>query len=297
MRYCPALARKPKGNDSYDKGKPKPDPFDNPPEELLIAAVPRKTTTHNLVLNKYPVIPNHFILATKANKPQTDLLEEDDLAIAYECLNLWRDATTPNGHQLFSFFNSGEHSGASQVHRHLQFLPVEEMKQQSDGGWCPLLERMTEKAHGDLPLLHDPALPLLHFATRLEPDISAHSLHAKYVMLMKAALSARDQPSAELQYDDNAMIARDGQTTFSYNLAMTSDLMAICPRKDESATIPGNGTESSVAINGTILGGTLMVKSEREQDVLRERPELLDRMLTEIGFALDGSSDAASTKL
>ena len=33
-----------------------------------------------------------------------------------------------NGEELFGFFNSGQYSGASQPHRHIQFLPVESMR-------------------------------------------------------------------------------------------------------------------------------------------------------------------------
>jgi ATP adenylyltransferase len=75
-------------------------------------------------LNKFPVIPDHFILATKEFKEQTQLLEADDLAAAYICLQSYQDA----GEELFCFFNSGEHSGASQRRRHIQFLPVKSMR-------------------------------------------------------------------------------------------------------------------------------------------------------------------------
>jgi len=70
------------------------------------------------------VIPDHFILATKEYKLQTCLLGEVDIAAAYQCLMSFRD----NGEELFGFFNSGDYSGASQPHRHIQFLPVESMK-------------------------------------------------------------------------------------------------------------------------------------------------------------------------
>lgn len=52
------------------------------------------------------------------------MLEEEDLFTAYSCLKAYRD----NGEELFGFFNSGGNSGASQPHRHIQFLPVESMR-------------------------------------------------------------------------------------------------------------------------------------------------------------------------
>ena len=120
VRFSPALANKPKSDRRYDSNKKPVDPFSDPPKALFITDLP----LHNLVLNKFPIIPDHFILATKDFKEQTDLLEEEDLKAAYDCLDSYRK----NGEELFGFFNSGEHSGASQPHRHIQFLPVESMR-------------------------------------------------------------------------------------------------------------------------------------------------------------------------
>jgi ATP adenylyltransferase len=91
-----------------------------------------------LVLNKFPIIAEHFILATKPNKRQTHVLEQEDLEATYACLKAWENS---NQTSLFAFFNSGEHSGASQPHRHLQFLPVENMRE-SDAtrGWDLLID-------------------------------------------------------------------------------------------------------------------------------------------------------------
>lgn len=52
------------------------------------------------------------------------MLEEEDLGAAYACIRSYR----MYGEHLFGFFNSGEHSGASQRRRHIQFLPIDSMK-------------------------------------------------------------------------------------------------------------------------------------------------------------------------
>ena len=88
---------------------------------LLVAQIPVHKPTHSLVLNKYPVIPQHSILATIPYKEQTDLLDIEDLEVTYACLKAWEAdsaGSTPE-RRLFAFFNSGEHSGASQAHRHV----------------------------------------------------------------------------------------------------------------------------------------------------------------------------------
>lgn len=99
--------------------------------------------SHYLVLNKFPVIPDHFILATTAFKEQTDLLEAEDIEAAYKCLKAYWE----NGEELFGFFNSGDHSGASQPHRHIQFLPVESMRDgiENPSGWNVLVGSLLER--------------------------------------------------------------------------------------------------------------------------------------------------------
>lgn len=87
------------------------------------------------------------MIATRDYKQQTHLLEEDDLEVTHACLKAWEaqmDGETTT-RRLFAFFNSGRFSGASQAHRHVQFLPVEEMAEvSSDGGWRPLIDLMGE---------------------------------------------------------------------------------------------------------------------------------------------------------
>lgn len=244
-----------------------------------MAEIPRASPTHNLVLNKYPVIFNHFISATKENKPQTDLLEEDDLYLAYACLQSWKE----NGQPLFAFFNSGEHSGASQPHRHLQFLPVQDMRGNEESDWGLLCNTMNSPIHEKLSLLCNPGLPFVHFATKLQASMTGSEIRAKYLLLMRAALASISTASG-LNALDTVIICENGRTTFSYNLAMTTDLIAILPRKNEASDIPGL-SGSSVAINGTILAGTMMVKAEDEWTAFRNQPGLMAHVLNQITYS------------
>ncbi|EXJ88372.1 hypothetical protein A1O1_05302 [Capronia coronata CBS 617.96] len=289
LRYCPALAKKPKADGAEEKkepARPKFDPFADPPDELLVANIPANKASHILVLNKFPVIHNHFIIATKANKPQTAILEKEDLGITHACLHAWQhdqhDQHGQNSSRLFAFFNSGEHSGASQPHRHLQFLPVEDMASPEAPAWELLLDRMTVRAHPELPLFQDPSLPFLHFSTPLEDGLSLTDLYSKYLLLLNAAMSAVRFPDQPLH--QNLEVEEDGRAVFSYNLAMTTGILAICPRSREAVAMPESGATSSVALNGTLLGGTLMVKDEVEWDVLRHDHALLDGILAGVGY-------------
>ncbi|PLN82885.1 HIT-like protein [Aspergillus taichungensis] len=297
LRYCPALAKKPSGTPKPDHARtgPKPDPFHNPSPELLIAQIPQadNNPAHLLVLNKFPVIPNHFILATKAWKPQTDLLEKDDLEAAYACIKAWGPSDNNNSSnnpasrpRLFAFFNSGDESGASQPHRHLQFLPVEAMSQDSGDDWRPLIDAVAQSPPppSGSPYRRLSQLPFAHFALPLSENPSADELHATYLALYRAALAT----SSHTQTNPPTT----GPAAISYNLAMTESTMMICPRKSESAQIAVDTNSSNeavadagiVALNGTILAGTLMVKAEAEWNELRRNPESLARVLAAIGF-------------
>lgn len=291
LRYCPALANKPSGAPNSDKSttKPKFDPFQDPSPELLIAQIPRENPTHVLVLNKFPVIPNHFILATKEWKLQTDVLEKEDLDATYSCIKAWGEENKTNGtgpKRLFAFFNSGNESGASQPHRHLQFLPVEAMSQGDLGRWQPLIDTVSSQpTSSGSRYLRWAQVPFAHFALPLPPNPSADTLHSIYISLYRAAFAAaQENPGSPPP-------TTSGPAAISYNLAMTDSVMMICPRRSESARIPVDSAASTgiseagvVALNGTILAGTLMVKAEAEWDELRHHPESLKEVLAAIGY-------------
>lgn len=235
---------------------------------MTVAQLP---PSHALVLNKFAIVPEHFILVTKAVKPQTHVLERDDIAAAHACIRAYEE---PGGQGLYVFFNSGEHSGASQPHRHLQLLPVEQMRQgleQADGGpsWGVLAEAVLEpRRRGDLPFTV--------LSEAISPDMGPAELHDKYVGLYKRAaglvLPGEDVPA-------------EGESRFSYNMAMTSKVMVLCPRLAEGAAIRnGDGQEiGHVALNGTVLAGTALVKTQEQYDALRENPRMLFDILKQIG--------------
>ncbi|PVH97847.1 HIT-like protein [Periconia macrospinosa] len=343
LRYCPSLAKKPephkeKKKDNEEPKKEKFDPFDNPSPSLFITDIPSSTTakpSHLLVLNKFPVIQNHFIIATKENKPQTHRLEEDDLEATYACLKAWEqdgedenqeaDSTTQEKNsekRLFAFFNSGNNSGASQPHRHIQFLPVEDMREdkradQKEGPtWDLLVDTILSNgvptSSSLLPslstnkpiittntiegVIHHPALPFLHFAHRFTSSSpSGPQLLQMYNKLYNLALEAMQNVTSNntpttTQSPDILSIQTPQEETdlpISYNLAMTTSGMAILPRRSEGSTLHDeDGSQAGyVQLNGTALGGTLMVKYAKEWDVLRNKSEAkLDGILSAIGI-------------
>ncbi|KAI1354630.1 HIT-like domain-containing protein [Xylaria sp. FL0043] len=265
LRYSPALAQKPKPPKPVEPNARPFNPFENPSPALLVAQLP---PSHRLVLNKFAVVPEHSILATREFKPQTYLLDTGDVDAAYACVRAYRNA----GRELFVFFNSGEHSGASQPHRHLQLLPVDRMKLgledvENGSEWAILAEKVRGKEN---------ALPFAVFTSSVNEEMSAEDRHRSYLSLYKRAVRAAVA---------NVEAVEEGEAQISYNFAMTSTCMALCPRTAESVSIKdANGNEiGNVALNGTVLAGTALVKNEGEWDALRSTASMLPGVLGGIG--------------
>lgn len=232
---------------------------------MLVADLP---PSHRLVLNKFAVVPEHFILVTKEFKPQTHVLEKDDIAATFACIQAYH----AEGQELFAFFNSGPHSGASQPHRHLQLLPVERMRDGLEGvdrggEWSVLADILTAS---------EKAVPFKVFTRRVSSDMSAEERHDAYLELYRRAVK-----SVYL-----GQVPTEGEAKISYNFAMTSSSMALCPRTAEGTAIrnkAGNDV-GVVSLNGTVLAGTALVKNQAEWDALREDPDMLLDILKGIGL-------------
>jgi ATP adenylyltransferase len=219
------------------------------------------------VLNKFPVIPDHFILATKEFKKQTDLLEEEDLAAAYDCLKAYKE----EGEELFAFFNSGEHSGASQPHRHIQFLPVESMRSGIEPGskWDVLPDSLVRSPQPDLPFSY--------FAATIPSDPTGKQLREIYLDLYEKACQV-----------SGVHVTKPGtaDSLISYNLGLTDKAIVLCPRTSEGTKIEGSQGEliGPISLNGTVLGGTFLVKTEIEWNALKSDESRLMGILKSIGI-------------
>jgi ATP adenylyltransferase len=257
--------------------------------------------THVIVLNRFPIIANHFILATMPFKPQDAPLDADDLAATHASIRAWEEQSgvadeaaeeggPPRKPRLIAFFNMGPLSGASQPHRHVQFLPEEDvragMPADDDGAsppWRPLIDMLAgaeTTATGAAAGHEAVAPPFVHFREALPRDASPAALHGAYARLLartRAAWERRAGPSLG-----------EPASRFSCNWAMVRDAVAMCPRTGEGASAldePGarDGVGGVVAANGAVLVGALVVKRRPEWDVLRREPGALDRVLGGIG--------------
>lgn len=107
VRYAPDLKAKPK----TPSQPPKKNPFLPPESGLFVDTI---GDHHQLILNKFNVLPLHGLLITNEFVEQTDLLTLADFA-AVACLLNEADGLV--------FYNGGRIAGASQTHRHFQLVP------------------------------------------------------------------------------------------------------------------------------------------------------------------------------
>jgi ATP adenylyltransferase len=160
-------------------------------EALFVAEV---SSTHVAVLNKFNVLDRHLLVVTREFEEQESLLTPPDfeaISIVFEEFD-----------SLF-FYNAGPAGGASQRHKHLQFVPV---PIGSGPERCPM-ERVFET--GELP-------PFPAHLARAAPS------HARYLEALET-FGRRKDPRA-------------------YNLVATRDWTLFVPRtRDRFDTISVNG--------------------------------------------------------
>jgi ATP adenylyltransferase len=282
LRYAPTLKKKPKDSltPSSSSAK-KSNPFLEIPPPLFITTIGE---SHNLVLNKFALVSDHVILSTKTYKPQLQPLEEEDIAASYALLRAYKS----QGQSLYGFYNCGTHSGASQPHRHVQFMPITNMRRglSEDQDWEPLIAGM----HSDSVKAR---LPFTYFTAPIRDGMQGKELHRAYLALYEVAKHTVKQyiaghpDEAESLWDDS--LEKEGMCPFSYNLGMTEDIMVIVPRRAEgcqlrTANTQEECTEGIVQLNGTISAGTLLCKDEKEWDALRNREESLRELLEQVGL-------------
>ncbi|KAK3676211.1 hypothetical protein LTR78_003961 [Recurvomyces mirabilis] len=86
---------------------------DSDPDFVVLEQVGAR---YRLILNKYCVVRPQFVLHTQCLKPQTALLDFDDIHAAWTALDHL-------GENYVAIYNGGKDAGASIGHKHLQILP------------------------------------------------------------------------------------------------------------------------------------------------------------------------------
>ena len=134
---------------------------------------------HVVVLNKFPVIDRHLLIVTRHFEDQHNPLTQAD----FDAL-----AAVIAAHGGLGFYNGGAVAGASQPHKHLQWVPLPLVEFGPAVPIVPLLPAV--RRAGEVGIV--PGLPFRHAFVALDPALAtqprtfAETMHAGY----RAALQA-----------------------------------------------------------------------------------------------------------
>jgi ATP adenylyltransferase len=209
-------------------------PFLNPDPALTIGPI---GDHHTVILNKFPVCHHHLVLARREYAEQLSPLE----AIDFEALALI--LSTEGG---LGFYNGGAAAGASQRHKHVQWIPA-------DSGNASLLGLAASLPAGTTQgtVLRHPALPFAHCLVRVDAGLGADARASARAMLI-----AFGQSCAALDLRAGA----DGLLP-PFNLLVGDGWMLLVPRSREHF--------HGVSLNALSFGGTLYVREPAQIDAIR----------------------------
>ncbi len=210
--------------------------------------------THICLLNKFNVVDNHLLIVTRAFQPQTDLLNLQDFAALWLCMQ------EIDG---LAFFNGGKIAGASQPHKHLQLIPL------------PFLPDVVH-----LPI--DKAIAQTTFQDSLGKIDSFNFRHS--ITPLNLSLDSSIELAAQTMYElyrillDRVGFSVDSdelQQPGAYNFLATRNWMLIVPRSKESW--------QNISINSLGFAGSLFVRDRHQLELLKKLTPL--KLLSEVTFS------------
>ncbi|PFH53856.1 hypothetical protein AMATHDRAFT_1078 [Amanita thiersii Skay4041] len=265
IRLCPALQKKPITPEPVHLNH---DPF-SPPyiPNLHIGDLRVDETNEEYValLNKYSVVPQHFLIATKDFQSQTSPLTPSDLVVIYRLLVAARRA----GKNFFAFYNCGEYSGASQPHKHVQFFPLD------IDSVAPIeqLAKRTSLETPEKPFTLNP-LPYANHVRRLPSDMSFYDYDQLEATLSQAFLQLLDLTVSTIRHDTTYPARK-----LSYNAWITLEHLHLIPRRFEEYPLRQG---EKISINSLGFAGTLLVKSESQLELVKN--EGIGKILRGVGL-------------
>lgn len=232
VRWVSTLAHKDAARvEAAVKRDPDFNPFLPPDPELTIGPL---GDLHLGVLNKFPVIDRHLLIVTRAFEAQTaPLTRPDFIALAIVMASLGG----------LGFYNGGSEAGASQRHKHLQWVP--------DAAETARLGLFTDQLPTDLPPFAHTALdtlPWRHTFVRLPPCGDAVSLgEAMHHAFRNGCETLGIDPAADPMPP--------------YNFLVTRDWMSVIPRVRER--------HENISVNALGFAGSLFVRRPEEIETVR----------------------------
>lgn len=237
VRIVSTLRAKARADDQEDGGDR--NPFRPPDPDLLVAGV---SATHVAILNRFPVLRQHLVVATREPQDQALPLTAADFDALARCL------AEIDG---LAFFNCGPESGASQRHRHLQLIPFPV----GPGSEPTPIERALAPVLADPGRATLPAHPFRHAVTPLPPTAwqpQDPARAAEALRLAYRALAAKT--GLQLRAPDPAP---------PHNFLATRHWAMLVPRSQEAF--------EGISINALGYAGALLVKDQTQLATVRRQ--------------------------
>lgn len=225
-------------------------PFLNPDPALTVGPI---GTQHTIVLNKFPVCLHHLVLARREFAEQLTPLELCDFGVLAELLG------TLGG---LGFYNGGAPAGASQRHKHVQWVPAEP----GNASLAQLAADLPRDARPGTVYRH-PALPMAHALLKVEAGLGADPVASAAAML-----AAYDLGRQHLGLQPGA----DGLLP-SFNMLVGDGWLLLVPRSQEHF--------EGISINALSFGGTIYVRQPEQVELIRQTGPL--QALASVGRPAD----------
>lgn len=212
-------------------------PFLSYDENLFVTNIGKN---HVALLNKFNVVENHLLIVTKKFESQENLLTKEDFKAILYCLSEF------NG---LAFYNGGKEAGASQQHKHLQYVPLPLSADENSIPFNDILKGNSNKA---IKAQFLPKLPFLHSYIYL-PKLffrDSENFVEQIYKFYRELLSAVDiKPNGKIQ-------------STPYNLLMTKSWMLLIPRSNEFF--------ETISINSLAFVGSFFVRNKSELKIIKK---------------------------
>ena len=240
VRRVSSLTRKPRRSPPGAGNAAPADPFLPHDPALFVTDI---SSTHRVLLNKYPVLDRHLLIVTRDFENQEDMLGQRDFQALAACM------TECNG---LAFYNAGRAAGASQDHKHLQLAPLRLGAAADEIPIQPLLRE--PRLLGGVGVA--PLLPFRHAYGELpsgtwsDPRAAGDFLLTLYRKLCRATGI------------EEARVGSERRQSGPYNLLLTREWMLLVPRSRERF--------DSISINALAFAGSLFVKDAAQLERVRQ---------------------------
>lgn len=239
-----AAAAQDKPRRSEPAGRAEVNPFLPYETDLFVAEL---SATHVCLLNKFPVIPNHLLIVTRAYEEQDAPLTLEDFTALWTCL------AEVDG---LAFYNSGRVSGASQRHKHLQLAPLPLEPGGPPLPITPLIARLGLNPTRETRPTRIPEFPFRHAFAWLPPVTGDSPLTAA-------------EATAELHrhlLQRTGIWRGEGVVPAPHNWLATREWLLVVPRSREQV--------GGIGVNALGFAGSFVVRSTEQLAWLRAQGPL-----------------------